>query len=252
MAFRAPMPVLRGTGTENKPASNRRKRWSSAMSNIRLQEMIETKKKKKIPSLSPPNKQRPQLWKAVTHSQSGRRKDSLKTVGRIPFSSSPFLSSQDSFLLQLGHKRWPWLRAKGEGRQSGCPLLAKICLCPSAVVGLARLDLSRPRCTCEHIHQEFKHKSWKPFFFLYNLKPRGSHKQRINTRANKAEYQKNPTIKHLSLRHSLSFSFKTIFQTYSPPPVHPCSLREPVERGHCSNCTRCMCRGKGAGTHPFI
>lgn len=200
-----------------------------------------------MPTLSPPNKQWPPLWKAVAHSQSGRRKDSLKTVGRIPFSSSPFLSSQDSFLLQSGHKRWPWSRAKGEGRQSGCPLLAKYAfvLLPSA-----RLDLSMPGVRVHTSNGSSSASLESPFFSFHNLKPRSSHEQRMKYNKTHVQIRQNTkktTIKHLSLHHSLSFSFKTIFQTYPPPPVHPCSLREPVERGHCSNCTRRMCRGRGGG-----
>lgn len=35
-----------------------------------------------------------------------------------------------------------------------------------------------------------------------------------------------------------------IFQSYNPSSSSlACSLREPVERGHCTNCTRCVYRG---------
>lgn len=67
-----------------------------------------------------------------------------------------------------------------------------------------------------------------PFFAFYNLKPRGFPQTvdeiQQNTRANKAEYQKKPTIKHLSSAQPELFVQDNI-PNLSPPPA--CSSMQP-------------------------
>lgn len=114
-----------------------------------------------------------------------RHEDGSKTAGRIPVASSPFFSSsQDNFLLQLGHKKVAAL-VGGPGEVTPRSPLTKICLCPFCRSGPHTTQLTG-RAHMKQIHREFE-----AFHYFYILKLRASHKRQIEYNKKDPNYCKH-------------------------------------------------------------